>query len=60
MPTLVLNGRKDIAQDYVVAPFFEKIPKVKWITFEASSHTPFWEEREAYFRRVAEFLELEI
>lgn len=58
IPTLVVNGAKDIAQDFVVAPFFQKIPKAKWITFQNSSHTPFWEERDLYMKRVADFLEL--
>ena len=58
VPTFVINGRRDIAQDFVVAPFFQRIKKVKWMTFENSSHTPFYEERELYMRRVKEFLEL--
>ncbi|KAL6299313.1 proline iminopeptidase [Sparassis latifolia] len=58
VPTFVVNGRKDIAQDFVVAPFFKNIPKVKWVTFEHSSHTPFWEEREKFMRLVGEFLDL--
>ncbi|EKM58078.1 uncharacterized protein PHACADRAFT_171311 [Phanerochaete carnosa HHB-10118-sp] len=58
VPTLVMNGAKDIAQDFVIAPFFQKIPKAKWITFAKSSHTPFWEERELYMKQVANFLEL--
>lgn len=58
VPTFVINGRKDIAQDFVVSPFFEKIKKVKWVTFENSSHTPFFEERELFMTRVKEFLEL--
>ncbi|GBE89279.1 proline iminopeptidase [Sparassis latifolia] len=56
MPTLVINGRKDIAQDFVVEPFFDNIPKVKWVTFENSSHTPFWEERERFMQLVERFL----
>ncbi|KAH9921649.1 uncharacterized protein B0H18DRAFT_1121340 [Fomitopsis serialis] len=56
--TLVINGRMDMAQDFVVAPFFEKINKVKWITFEKSSHCPFWEERERYMNILDEFLKL--
>ena len=59
VPTFVINGRKDISQDFVVAPFFEHIPKVKWVTFEQSSHTPFWEEREHYNKLVEEFLKSE-
>ncbi|KAI0646400.1 proline-specific peptidase [Trametes meyenii] len=59
VPTLVINGRKDIAQDFVVAPFSERIPKVKWVTFENSSHTPFLEERERYIQLVGDFLKLD-
>lgn len=58
VPTFVINGRADIAQDFVVTPFFEKIEKVKWVTFEKSSHTPHWEERERYMQLLAEFLSL--
>ncbi|CCM06538.1 uncharacterized protein FIBRA_08812 [Fibroporia radiculosa] len=56
-PTLVLHGRADVAQDFIVRPFFEKIPKVKWRTFELSSHTPMLEERESYIKEVLAFLE---
>ncbi|KIJ44348.1 hypothetical protein M422DRAFT_168517 [Sphaerobolus stellatus SS14] len=56
VPTFVINGRKDISQDFVVQPFFDKIPKVKWVTFENSSHMPFFEEPDKYFRLLSEFL----
>lgn len=56
VPTFVINGRKDIAQDFVVKPFFDGIQKVKWVTFENSAHTPFFEEREKYMKLVGEFL----
>ncbi|KAJ7334827.1 proline iminopeptidase [Mycena albidolilacea] len=39
VPTLIINGRYDISQDFVIGPF-DKINKVKWITFENSSHLP--------------------
>ncbi|EKM58102.1 uncharacterized protein PHACADRAFT_182489 [Phanerochaete carnosa HHB-10118-sp] len=58
VPTLVVNGADDVAQDFVVETFFQKNPKAKWITFANSSHTPFWEERELYMKRLADFLEL--
>ena len=58
VPTFVINGRKDISQDFVVAPFFKHIPKVKWVTLENSSHMPFWEERERFVQLVAGFLAL--
>ncbi|XP_006457413.1 hypothetical protein AGABI2DRAFT_181630 [Agaricus bisporus var. bisporus H97] len=57
-PTFVVNGRKDLSQDFVVKPFFERIQKVKWVTLEHSSHSPFFEERERYMQLVAEFLSL--
>ena len=60
VPTFVINGRADIAQDFVVAPFFEKIRKVKWVTLENSSHTPMFEERERYIQLVGEFLKLDM
>ncbi|KAJ3525177.1 hypothetical protein NM688_g8443 [Phlebia brevispora] len=55
-PTLVINGRYDEAQDVCVAPFFEKIPKAKWLHFSESSHMPFSEEMDRYFLHVARFL----
>lgn len=54
--TLVVNGRADMAQDFVCAPFAKHIKNVKWVTFEGSSHTPMWEEREKYMELVRNFL----
>ena len=59
VPTLLLSGRNDMVQDTVVQPFFDKIPKIKWMTFEKSSHTPMWEEREKFMEVVEHFLDLE-
>ncbi|KAJ7048677.1 proline-specific peptidase [Mycena amicta] len=56
VPTLLLNGRYDEAQDSVVAPFFAHIPHVKWVTFAESSHMIHFEERERYMEIVGEFL----
>lgn len=55
-PTLVINGLDDEAQDECVYPFFERIPKVKWVRFDKSSHLPFWEEEERYMEVVGGFL----
>jgi len=55
-PTLVINGRFDVAQDFVIQPFVEDIQGATWVKFQNSSHTPFWEERESYFKVVGEFL----
>lgn len=59
VPTLLLNGRNDIAQDFVVQPFFDRIPKVKWLAFEKSSDVSMWEEREKFMKVVEHFFELE-
>jgi len=56
VPTLVLNGRYDGAQEIAVRPFVQHIPDVKWFTFEESSHMPHWEEREQYMQVVSDFL----
>jgi pimeloyl-ACP methyl ester carboxylesterase len=57
VPCLVINGRYDPAQDFVVAPLFHRIPRTKWVRFEESSHTPFWEERAQYMALVGDFLD---
>ena len=57
VPVLVINGRYDIAQDYVIAAYHENIAGAKWVKFENSSHLPCWEERAEYMTTVAEFLD---
>ena len=58
MPTLVVNGKDDEAQDVCVDPFETLIPKglVRRKKFMDSSHMPFWEEPDAYFEAISEFL----
>lgn len=56
VPTFVINGRNDISQDFVVKPFFDGIEKVKWVTFEKSTHSPFFEERERYMELINDFM----
>ncbi|KAI0787534.1 Alpha/Beta hydrolase protein [Fomes fomentarius] len=56
VPTLLLNGRYDEAQDIVVRPFFRHIPNVRWYTFAESSHFPHCEERGKFMEVVGEFL----
>jgi len=56
VPTLLINGRYDEAQDLTMLPFFRKVPRVKWFTFAESSHTPHLEEKEKYHSLVADFL----
>ncbi|KAJ7099965.1 proline iminopeptidase [Mycena belliarum] len=57
VPCLIINGRYDMSQDYVVKPFFEHIAKVKWVTLENSSHLAMWEERERFIELVKDFME---
>jgi pimeloyl-ACP methyl ester carboxylesterase len=56
VPTLVLIGRYDLAQDYVVEDFSRFIPNVTSMTFEESSHTPHWDERERLMTAVQKFI----
>jgi pimeloyl-ACP methyl ester carboxylesterase len=56
VPTLVVIGRYDLAQDYVVEDFSRFIPNVTSMTFGESSHTPHWEERDCLMAVVQEFL----
>ncbi|KAK7029361.1 hypothetical protein VNI00_014615 [Paramarasmius palmivorus] len=57
VPTLLINGRLDEAQDDTMRPFFEKIGKVKWVKFAESSHMAHHEERERFMLEVGLFLE---
>ena len=54
--TLLINGFYDEAQDPCVEPYFKHIPKVKWITFSDSSHTPQFEERGKYMKVIGDFV----
>lgn len=38
IPTLVYNAEFDTSHDIAQVPFFELIPKVRWITFPNGSH----------------------
>ena len=57
VPTLLINGFYDEARDSTVAPWFERIPHSRWITFPNSSHMPHFEEREKYMQVVGAFLD---
>jgi L-proline amide hydrolase len=56
VPTLLINGKYNKAQDIAVLPFFEKVPKVKWVQFARSSHTPIFEEKNRYLEVIGNFL----
>ncbi|KAK1232895.1 hypothetical protein PQX77_003963 [Marasmius sp. AFHP31] len=56
VPTLLTNGRFDEAQDSTMLPFFQKIPRVKWVTLEKSGHMPHQEEEARYIEVLYQFL----
>ena len=56
VPTLLISGRHDEATPEVVRPYREKVPDIRAIVFENSSHMPHVEEKEACLRTVSAFL----
>ena len=61
VPTLLVNGAYDEAQDIVMEDFFREIPgKVKWVRFPQSAHCPQLEETDAFMAAVERFLESDI
>lgn len=57
VPTLVTGGRFDEVTPAVAEQIHSGIPGSRRLTFEKSSHTPFWEEREPFMSAVAGFLQ---
>ncbi|KAI0475482.1 Alpha/Beta hydrolase protein [Xylariaceae sp. FL0804] len=57
--TLLINGRYDEVMDFVMAPWFQHIPKVKWVTLENASHSGLWEAQERYLQLCGDFLTME-
>lgn len=53
---LLLNGRYDEVTDVSMDPWFKHIPRVRWVTFESSSHMAHWEDRERFMDVVGGFL----
>ncbi|KAH8805484.1 Alpha/Beta hydrolase protein [Xylogone sp. PMI_703] len=56
IPTLVINGEYDESADSVNIPFFNEIPKVRWVTIPNASHTSWLEDPDRYFALLANFL----
>ena len=54
--TLLINGRYDEAQDSTVEPYFQYIPKVKWVQFADSAHCPHLEEPARFMEVVGGYL----
>lgn len=38
VPTLIYNGEYDTSHDIAQVPFFELIPRVRWVTFPNAGH----------------------
>ena len=59
VPTLVYNGEYDSSHDVGTVPFFENIPRVRWITFANAGHMCHLEGggiREKVLKVVGDFL----
>jgi len=56
VPTLVLGGKYDEVSPVVASELHRFIKGSERTTFPNSSHLSFWEEREAFMRRVLRFL----
>ncbi len=57
VPTLVTGGRYDEVSPKVAESIHKGIKGSKRLTFENSSHMPFWEERDKYVQAIAKFLD---
>lgn len=58
-PTLIYNGEYDTSHDISQEPFFELIPRVRWVTFPNAGHMCHLEGgglRERVLRVVGDFL----
>ena len=56
VPTLVYSGEYDNLKEYCQAPYFDLIPRVRWITFRDASHSAHWEQRDKVLGTVSDFL----
>ncbi|KAI0436497.1 proline-specific peptidase [Xylaria telfairii] len=54
--TLLLNGRHDEMVDACILPWFQTIPKVKWVTLENASHMGQFEDRGRFISLCGSFL----
>lgn len=56
VPTLLINGTDDEAQDVAMQPFFEHIEKVKWIVMDNAAHFCHVDQREKFMEHLKAFL----
>ncbi|KAF2202814.1 proline-specific peptidase [Delitschia confertaspora ATCC 74209] len=54
--TLLTNGKYDEVTDLSIEPWAKFIPKVKWVTFENSSHMSHYEDRDRFMEVCGNFL----
>ncbi|KAL9623917.1 MAG: hypothetical protein Q9160_001909 [Pyrenula sp. 1 TL-2023] len=55
-PTLLINGSQDEAQDVAMKPFFEHVPKVKWVTLDDAAHFAHVDQTDRYLTYLADFI----
>lgn len=60
VPTLLISGRFDNNNDVIMGPWFQTIPRVKWVEMAQSAHFPALEEPERYVRVLSMFLNTEM
>lgn len=56
VPTLLINGIGEYASGDAIKPFLEEIPDVRLVTLEGTTHSPHFEQKDAYYKVVGEFL----
>jgi pimeloyl-ACP methyl ester carboxylesterase len=55
-PSLLLHGEYDTCLDFCLQPWFDGIPKVRWITIPNASHMSYIEQPERFMDIVSQFL----
>ncbi|CRG87025.1 L-amino acid amidase [Talaromyces islandicus] len=55
-PTLLVNGQHDEVGDLAVQPFFDTIPRVRWVTLDGASHMAHIEVRRRFMEVLSRFL----
>ncbi|CAN8100514.1 unnamed protein product [Discula destructiva] len=53
--TLLINGKNDEVTNLSMYPWFNNIPKVRWITL-GGTHMSHWEDRDRFVQEVGDFL----
>lgn len=56
VPTLMINGNKEIASNRAMATYWREIQRVKWVKMMGSTHSAHLEEPERFISVVGQFL----